>query len=461
MKFMRSPDQNSNTDQHLHPIMQYFKSLLIPFVKDDRFSELLLGSFIAFALRIIGLIFGYVFIILITRNYGADTLGVFALASTILTMVSIIGKAGFDIALVRFISQHFTNNRLDLVKEVYYKALIIIIPLSIMISIALFMIAPLLSNEVFHKEYLVKYIRFVSIAVLPFVLINVNSQAFRGIKKVTAFAFFQYVSGFFFSALLLFILNLIFNGKENLPILSFVIAIFTGAIFSQLYWHKNAEFSHTQTGNSLNVMSLLNVSIPMMLTDAMFVIMTWMTTIMMGIFRTDTEVGIFNVTLRISAVTSITLIAINSIAAPIYAELYGKGDLKGLNKIAKQTTKLVFWSTTPILILIFLFPKYILSFFGPEFNSGWLSLLILTIGQFVNSISGPVGFILQMTGREKAFQNIVLVACLISVLLGLVIIPSYGIIGAAIANTVSLIFWNILTMFYIKKVFGFMPIITR
>jgi O-antigen/teichoic acid export membrane protein len=60
-----------------------------------------------------------------------------------------------------------------------------------------------------------------------------------------------------------------------------------------------------------------------------------------------------------------------------------------------------------------------------------------------------------MTGNEKAFRNILTVGLIINVVLNLILIPRIGIIGAAIASAISLIVWNILSLIYIKRTFGF------
>ena len=78
------------------------------------------------------------------------------------------------------------------------------------------------------------------------------------------------------------------------------------------------------------------------------------------------------------------------------------------------------------------------------------ALILLAFGQFVNSISGSVGYILQMTGKHKVFQNIILAATIINIVLNAVLIPVYGISGAAFASMVSLMFWNLTSVVYIR-----------
>jgi O-antigen/teichoic acid export membrane protein len=103
-----------------------------------------------------------------------------------------------------------------------------------------------------------------------------------------------------------------------------------------------------------------------------------------------------------------------------------------------------------IVLFIIIFHKWILGIFGNEFIVGSLFLIVLCIGQLINSMSGSVGVILQMTGYQKVFQNIVLMALVLNVILNVILIPLYGGLGAAIATVVSISSWNITGAFYLK-----------
>ena len=77
--------------------------------------------------------------------------------------------------------------------------------------------------------------------------------------------------------------------------------------------------------------------------------------------------------------------------------------------------------------------------------------MILTIGQSVNAVSGSVGYILQMTGKEIVFQNIVTASVMLNIILNIILIPLFGITGAAVASAASMIFWNAVSAVYIVK----------
>ncbi len=78
-------------------------------------------------------------------------------------------------------------------------------------------------------------------------------------------------------------------------------------------------------------------------------------------------------------------------------------------------------------------------------------LIILCIGSFLSAIAGSVGYFMQMTDSQVAFQNISLAASVLGFSLNLVLIPVLGIEGAAISTCATMIFWNGTCVIYIKK----------
>ena len=189
----------------------------------------------------------------------------------------------------------------------------------------------------------------------------------------------------------------------------------------------------------------------MMLSSSVLLMMSWVDSIIIGIFKPDAEIGIYNVAIRLAMISSIILGSVNSIVAPKLSFAYNNNIKKAFAKIVKESTRLIFFSTLPILLLLVLFPTLLLSIFGEEFINGRNTLLILLIGQAVNAMSGSVGVIMQMTGKEKQFRNILFFALLINISLNLFLIPVHGILGAAIASTISIIFWNITSVLYIYR----------
>ena len=156
--------------------------------------------------------------------------------------------------------------------------------------------------------------------------------------------------------------------------------------------------------------------------------------------------------------STIPLIAINAIATPNFVEFYSKKDMQGLKNTVQNSTKLIFLTATPVLLILVFFSKEILGFFGEEFVAGYLALIYLCVSRFINAISGSVGYIMQMTDQQIVFKNVLIIAFIINILLNFVLIPIYSFTGAAIASSIAMIFWNITLAVIIKKRLGFWTI---
>ena len=201
--------------------------------------------------------------------------------------------------------------------------------------------------------------------------------------------------------------------------------------------------------------NILAISIPLMFAQSVQFIMAWTDKLMIGNMMTSQDVGIYHIAFKLSMFASIGLMAINSIAAPKFAELYAKQDFDGLKKVVNQSTKLIFWSTIPLVAIFFIFPEFLLGIFGDKFKIGVTAFIFLSCGRLISSFSGSVGNILQMTGNQNIYAKILFLGAILNVLLNLILIPRYGINGAAIASMCGLTVWNLSMVLVVKKKFGF------
>ncbi len=423
--------------------------------EDIHLKELIQGSLTFFILRILGMIVGYAFTLIVTRNLGASAWGIFALCLTVLQITSVIGKLGLDTALLRFIAQYNAQGKVKTAKYIYLKSIIVIVPLSLFLSVSLYYLSPLVAERVFTKEHIAPYLKLMSFALIPFVLLSINSESLRAFKKIKEYTTLQNLLPFLFALIFFSISFYILNIKNiKAVIVAYILGIGVSFLFSFLFLNK--EFgSRNGELEEFSLKQILSVSIPMLLSGSLFMIMSWADTIMLGMWRTEEEVGIYNVAVRLSMITSFTLAAINSIAAPKFAEFWGKGDIKGLAKVAQQSTKLIFWTSAPILVLYILFPKFFMGIFGEEFRKGALALVFLTIGQFVNAATGSVGLILMMTDKQNAHRNLMLMIVAGNVVLNILLIPKFGILGAALASMFTLTWGNLAGVFLVRKYYQF------
>jgi O-antigen/teichoic acid export membrane protein len=106
----------------------------------------------------------------------------------------------------------------------------------------------------------------------------------------------------------------------------------------------------------------------------------------------------------------------------------------------------------PIILILILEGDIILKYvFGEKFIMGYTALLILTIGQIINAGSGLVGYFLQMTGGHKVYMKITITFSITNVILNFLLIPHFGINGAAISTSLCLAMINIVAVFVVYK----------
>ncbi len=437
---------------------------------DIHLKELLKGSSIAFVLRIIGIIAGYIFTLLITRGYGAEAMGVFALSFTLLQISSVIGRLGMDTALLRFVAEYSSQGKWDIVKNIYRKAIKLVLPFSIFVSILVFFLSPYIAEFVFKKLQLEPYFKIASIGIVPFVLLFIHTESLRGLKKIKEYMFLQQVGIFAIASIFLSIAILLMFVNSNklletnkVPLIIYIVAIYILSFFAYFNWKKqigNNKVKYINLSISSDTIyptywTILAVSFPMLLTSMLTFIMAWTDTIMIGMLLNEKDVGVYSIALRISYIISFILFAVNSITAPKIASEFSQQNYLEFKKLSQFTSQIGIWVGIPVFIIILIFGKELLALFGKEFVFGFSSLILLSIGQFINVSVGSIGYILAMIGKQNVMSLIVFISFLINIVLNLYLIPLYGILGAAIATMISTIFWNLLGLIYLRFKYGF------
>ena len=437
---------------------------------DQDFSEIFKKGFSGTIISLVGRFTGYLLLIVIGRIYGEEAMGVYTVGLSILSIVGIFGRFGVDMAMSRFVAQYSAADRWDLVQHTYKIALKIVVPIGAFLSAATFFIIPFFTDNLFDPaapdfEKYTFFMQIFAVSILFYVLGGLSEECIKGLKKTKQF---NWISQFV-NQLVAIVFLLIFGifSKDQLWVnLSYCIGIFVAFLIAQFFWIyylKNPTIARSeffvkkdkklkkdeQISSPLNVIiakqekissgELIKVSAPMMSAKYLTMIYTWLDILILAWYAKEPVVAIYRVATRLTSLATIPLISINAIAGPKFAEAFGANDDKRLQNSVKQATRLIFWSCVPILLLFLVFPKFCLWTFGKGFTTeeAIIVFIIVTLGQAANVLTGPVTVLLNMTGRQKVTMYYALATVVIDVGLNLILIPMYGIIGAAIATAVS------------------------
>ncbi len=184
--------------------------------------------------------------------------------------------------------------------------------------------------------------------------------------------------------------------------------------------------------------------------------------VLLGIMETPEDVGLFRVAQRGALLIAFGLQAVNMAMAPAISELSAKGEIKRLQRMISKSIIAVLAFALPVALALIFGGKWIIPFvFGPDYSPAYIPLVILCIGQIVNAGMGSVGVILNMVGLERFNARGMTIAALISLFLNFILIPLFGILGAAIATSASLVIWNVLLYRWLYRETGIVSTIRR
>ncbi len=414
---------------------------------DPHMREVALGALLAFALKIVGagLMFG--FNVAIARLLGAEGTGLYFLAFSIIAICSVISRLGLDNSLLRFIATHATKEEWGKVKGVYALGMRMALITSGLISLILFVLAPWVAEYLFNKPELTEPLRWMSLSILPFTLLNLQAESLKGLKCIRDAMLIQGVG------LPLVALALIFPLVEWSGILGVVLAYTLGAIIVSLLgawrWQKNIS-QHPTALTKFPFKELWESCKPLLMVALMNrALMPWAPILLLGIWVTAEEVGVFGAATRIVLLVSFMLVAINNIVAPKFAELYAKENMKALGEVARRSAFLITLLASPIFLVLFFYGEWVMSLFGSEFTEGATILAILAVGQLINVLCGSVGYLLMMSGNEKVYRNITISSALLQLFMIFILAPSMGGVGVAIASSAVLAIMNLVSMYYV------------
>ena len=441
------------------------KARFLRAIEDKDFFELFQQGGISFLIRIGGQIMGFLMSFLIAYYYGAQALGNFLLALIILRVFSLIAKLGLDTTLLRFVASFVKQKKWGSIRLFRRKVLILVSITSIISSVLMYFLS---TSIVGFMDIKVEYVKLASFFILPMNFFMLHYQSLRGLKKIAEFSFFYRMSQATFTIVTLFIIST-FIASSDVPIYAYLTSLSIVSILSvityQFWFSKKEVLNPEEVIEDVTITNILKVSVPLMLAQSVQFIMAWTDKLMLGSILSAESVAVYGVAFRFSMGVSITLMAINSISAPKFAEKFAHDDIQCMAKIAMQSAKMIFWTSLPLAFIVFVFSHFFMGLYGTDFSIGAEALRWLVIGRVINVFSGSVGSLMQMSGQQNSYMNILILGALFNVLLNFYLIPLYGINGAAFASVVSLSFWNLSMVFMVKRKFGFstiyIPFISR
>ncbi|WP_049766282.1 oligosaccharide flippase family protein [Syntrophobacter fumaroxidans] len=422
---------------------------------DGRMQEVVRGASTAFLIKILAAGVGFASNIVLARCLGAEGAGHYFLVLTVVTVAAVFGRMGLNNTILRFASANVSQGNWESVKGVYAKGIGFAVGASGLTGILMFVSAPVVAERLFNNPELTGLLRWMSLAAIPLAISALYAQLLRAVDNIrdAMMVLSAWVPLFFTVGTVALAPSFGPRGA----VWAYILATVLTTLIAMWVWRRETPClrgikGHFETGE------LLASSIPLFFASCWQLIMQWCSNCFLGVWSTSADVGIFAVANRTASLTTLILVAVNSISAPKFAALYSRGDLSGLGRLARGSAKMMTIMSVPIIIPLVFAPGLVMGLFGPQFAGGGTSLALLALGQFVNVATGSVTAVLMMCGYERVANNIMAFSALCCVVANLALIPFWGVLGAAAATAITLIAQNLLGVVMVWRLLGIMTI---
>lgn len=412
----------------------------------------------------IGRLLGFAIQLILARVLGASLLGAYILGTTIVSLVNILSQLGMDSGVVRYVSHHRAGGNDAQVKGVIIQALLITFALSVFLAGAMFFGAGFLAGlfgQPSLEPFLETLLKGFSFSVPFLTVMSMALWATQGFQTVKYSTYVQQVIQPL-AALGLIGLFYLLGAPVFGAVAAYVLSMALGSVLALRYlWKIFPKIADRQTLAVFETRALFRVSGPMIVASFMRHLNTWTSTLVLGVFVTTGAVAVYNSAARSALLASVFIMAFNGIFSPMISDLYQRDRMRDLDVLYKDVSRWVFTCNLVFFLGAVLLAKDVMSVFGPRFVEGWPVLIIVAGAQMFSASVGSTGRVLAMTDRQSYVMYATVGSVVLNVALNLLLVPSFGIIGSAVATAIAMAAVNALTLAAVKRFLGLWPYTSR
>jgi O-antigen/teichoic acid export membrane protein len=198
----------------------------------------------------------------------------------------------------------------------------------------------------------------------------------------------------------------------------------------------------------------LNVSLPILLVESFYQLLSYTDVLILQQFRPADEVGVYFAVVKTLALVSFIHYAMSATTAHRFTAYHVAGDKAGLAAYVAHSIKWTFYPSLAATLVLLAIGKPMLWLFGSQFTSGYGIMFVAALGLLVRSAIGPVERLLNMLGHQYACASAYAAAFVANLVLCFLLVPRYGGYGAAAATTLALAFETVLLFMMVRWKLG-------
>jgi O-antigen/teichoic acid export membrane protein len=410
----------------------------------------------AISLKVFNAALGFATTVLLARMLGPDSFGVYAFALAVVMIVGLPAKAGVPQLVTKETAKGQASGQWGTVKAVWRWSTAVVILVSFVALLAAALVGALYSERIEMELSITIGIGMLMIPVMGLALVRASSL--RGLGHTVQGQLPELVIKPAVFLALLIAVSMMFSSSQftsatamGLNIAATAVAFFVGAALLQRT--RPPELTHAKP--SYDSRAWTATIIPMAAINAMHLINTQADILLIGIFMVSAEVGYYKVAAQMSLIVAFGLQATKMVVEPYFARFYHQREFVKLQRLSRAASRLNLTIAVAVLGLLIVLGKEILEMaFGVAFVAAFTPMLILSGGRLAGACLGSSGSLLVMAGYHREYARFWIIAAFLYVILNIIFIPVFGMVGAAIATSTTLLVPYICGWWAAKKWIG-------
>lgn len=420
-------------------------------------GEIARGAIGTFFLRGLNYFFLVFFSLVLARLLGPRGYGAYAFAMTSLEILGPVALLGLDPLVMREVAVYQAKSQWGLLRGLLRRAD------QLAMAAALAVIALVLGvSLLFESQFdpLVSQALWVVLAALPFlVAVRLRQAAMIGLRRVVLAQVGEALLQPLVVCMLFGAILVLLGRGAPVPYFVFanVVAVAVAYLTCTVLLKRVMPHEARTAEPAYRTKKWGRGALMFWLTINFIMLNSGIGVIFLGIMETPESAGIFAAARVLATIVATPLIFIGLPLAPALARSFATQGSEHLQEAATKAARLAFLFATPVVLLYLIFGDWILSLYGEDFVLGYHVLVILALGQLANVGFGFVENLLQMTGHERPVAAILGFTALLNACLCVLLIPLWGIEGAAVASAAAMIIWNVALAAIVGRVLRIRP----
>ena len=231
-------------------------------------------------------------------------------------------------------------------------------------------------------------------------------------------------------------------------------AVWIAMIGQMIVLNRRLRGSVAPGPKAYDIPSWLKVSLPIMMVEGFYLLLSYSDVLILQQFRSPDEVGIYFAVVKTLALVSFIHYAMSATTAHRFTEYHTSGDTERLSAYVAHAIKWTFWPSVIATAALLAVGKPLLWLFGPQFTTGYGMMFVAAVGLIARAAVGPVERLLNMSGNQNSCALAYALAFVMNLVLCIALVPKFGGYGAAAATSISLTFETVLLFWITKRRLG-------